>query len=193
MQTFSQFALPGTILASALGAVVLCLVLLFYGVKTEPDDEHAPGRRLLLIRLGHAAAAACFATALMLGTVALIDQRRAAAAGSIAQPTEDTRRLAARVSELEQRLAAAEPRVSETATAPAPSVPAPSVVEATPARAASHRTIASTAVRPRKTAVTMSKPASDEFGTRARHDWDEVKRGFREVGRDIHSGFVDLG
>src|SRR5437667_365492 len=142
MQTFSQFALPGTILASALGAVVLCLVLLFYGVKTEPDDEHAPGRRLLLIRLGHAAAAACFATALMLGTVALIDQRRAAAAGSIVQPREDTRRLEARVSELEQRLAATELQVSEPASAPVPSA----VVAATPARTESHRSVASTAV-----------------------------------------------
>src|SRR5712691_1649425 len=138
MQTFSQFALPGTILASALGAVLLCLVLLFYGVKTEPDDERAPGRRLLLIRLGHAAAAACFATALMLGTVALIDQRRAAAAGSIAPPTGDTRRLEARVSELEQRLAAAESRVSEPATASAPSV------VTSPAGTESHRTVAST-------------------------------------------------
>ena len=50
MQTFAQFALPGTILASAVGAVVLCVVLLLYGFKSEPDDEQAPMRRLLLTR-----------------------------------------------------------------------------------------------------------------------------------------------
>src|ERR1700704_1535061 len=112
MQTFAQFALPGTILASAIGAVVLCVVLLLYGFKSEPDDERAPMRRLLLTRLGYALAAACFAVALMLSTVAFLDQRRVAAAAPLAPPsaptTDEAQRLEARVNELEQRLAAAE-------------------------------------------------------------------------------------
>src|SRR5712692_2578526 len=112
MQTFAQFALPGTILASAVG---LCVVLLLYGFKSEPDDERAPMRRLLLTRLGYALAAACFAVALMLSTVAFLDQRRVAAAAPLAPPTDETQRLEARVNELEQRLAAAESRVSDAA------------------------------------------------------------------------------
>jgi len=185
MQTFSQFALPGTILASALGAVVLCLVLLFYGVKSEPDDERAPARRLLVIRLGHAVAAACFAAALMLSTVALIDQRRVAPNPSIAPPAENTLRLAARVSELEQRLAATESRMSDAGS--------PSALVASPVAMESRRPAALPPARARKATVTVTKPASDDLGVRAREDWEEVKRGFREAGRDMRSGFVDLG
>src|SRR5262245_41500217 len=115
MQTFAQHALSGTILASALGAVVLCVILLFYGFKTEPDDERAPGRRVLLIRLGHAVAAACFAAALMLSTAALLDQRRAAVPAPRAPRSDELRRLEAQVEALEERLAAAESRASAAA------------------------------------------------------------------------------
>src|ERR1700704_5431804 len=107
MQTFAQFALPGTILASAIGAVVLCVVLLLYGFKSEPDDERAPMRRLLLTRLGYALAAACFAVALMLSTVAFLDQRRVAAAAPLAPltapPTDETQRLGGRGNQPQQR------------------------------------------------------------------------------------------
>src|SRR5215510_5818248 len=92
MQAFAHMALPGTIVASAIGAVVLCVVLLLYGFKTEPDDERgAPMRRLLLVRLGHALAAACFGVALMSSTVALLAERAGAPTTVIAPRTDDVR------------------------------------------------------------------------------------------------------
>ena len=183
MQTFAQLALPGTILASALGAVVLCVVVLLYGFKSEPDDDAAPVRTLLFIRLGYALAAACFAVALMLSTMALLDQRRVAAAAPTAPPA-DVQRLAARINELEQRLAAAESRVSDGTTVAA----SPAVVE-TPVVAESRRPAASLPARPRKVARASTAPASDDLGATIREGWDSVKRGFRETGRDIRATF----
>jgi len=186
MQTFAQFALPGTILASAVGAVVLCVVLLLYGFKSEPDDERAPMRRLLLTRLGYALAAACFAVALMLSTAAFLDQRRVAAAAPPTAPTTDeTQRLEARVNELEQRLAAAESRVNDSAAV----ATSPVTMERR------HPAVASSA-RPRRIAsaprVASTAGASDDLGVNVRDGWQAVKRGFREAGRDIRAGFANL-
>jgi hypothetical protein len=196
MQTFAQFALPGTILASAVGAVVLCVVLLLYGFKSEPDDEQAPVRRLMLTRLGYALAAACFAVALMLSTVAFLDQPRVAAVAPIAPPTapttDETQRLEARVNELEQRLAAAESRVSDSAVvAPSPVTIAPSPATVEPR----HPAVAPPA-RPRRVAsaprASSRAGASDDLGANVRDGWQAVKRGFREAGRDIRAGFANL-
>lgn len=196
MQTFAQFALPGTILASAVGAVVLCVVLLLYGFKSEPDDEQAPVRRLMLTRLGYALAAACFAVALMLSTAAFLDQRRVAAAVPLAPPTaattDETQRLEARVNELEQRLAAAESRVIDSA-AVAPSL----VTIATPPATMEPRYPAvAPPARPRRIAsaprVASTAGASDDLGANVRDGWHAVKRGFREAGRDIRTGFANL-
>jgi hypothetical protein len=219
MQTFSQFALPGTIVASALGAVVLCVVLLLYGFKNEPDDERAPMRRFLLIRLGHALAAASFALALMLGTVALLEQRRVAAASD-----DEMRGLATRISDLERRLARTESRMTEGPVAPtatmtpvgaasrvtaaatsdmmAASASTPVVattsgsaaVTASPLAVETHRPAAVLPPRQRKVAVTP-RPASpsDDLAAKVREGWDALKRGFREAGRDIRGGFADQG
>jgi hypothetical protein len=216
MQTFAHYALPGTILASALGAVVLCIVLLLYGFKTEPDDERSPARRLLAIRFGHAMAAACFAAALILSTAALIDQRRAALAEPTpaARRTEDVQRLRAQLRALERRLADVEnarvvvasaavadarrpavappapprPRATVPARRPSPApAPAPDDVSASP----------STRDEPMLAQPASSVPTTvssdDDLGAKFRDDWDTVKQGFREAGRDIRSGFVDLG
>jgi hypothetical protein len=196
MQTFAQFALPGTIVASAVGAVVLCVVLLLYGFKSEPDDERAPMRRLLLMRLGYALAAACFAIALMLSTAAFLDQRRVAAAVPLSPPTapttDEAQRLEARVNELEQRLAAAESRASDSAAvAPSPATIAPSPATMEPR----HPAVASS-TRPRRVAsaprAASTTGASDDLGANVRDGWQAVKRGFREAGRDIRAGFANL-
>ena len=135
MQTFAEYALPATIVVSAIGATVLCVVLVFYGFRSEDGEGPTPARRLFVMRLGHAIAAACFAAALMLGSVALIEQRRVPAliaAALTAQPTEEMRRLEAQVTSLEKRLSATELRLgdavqqlsavqSRVTTAPAPS------------------------------------------------------------------------
>jgi hypothetical protein len=183
MQTF---ALPATVVASALGAVVLCLVLLLFGIKSEPDDEHSPVRRLLLIRLGHALAVACFAVALMLSAVTLLEQRRAATAAPNAASSDDVRYLEARVAQLEQQLAATEQRLSQAATV----ATAPPPVESRPAARPAHLRRVSSG---RGVAAVRTRPASDDFGSRAREDWESVKRGFSEAGRDIQTGFADLG
>ena len=192
MQTFAQFALPGTILASAVGAVVLCVVLLFYGFKSEPDDERAPMRRLVLIRLGYALAAACFAVALMLSTVAFLDQRQVAAAPPIAPPTDEVQRLEARVNELEQRLAAAESRVGDAATVATSPVTA---AASSPVTREARRPAVVAAPRPQRVvrAPVTTPAASDDFSVTARENWESVKRGFREAGRDIRVGLDDLG
>ena len=192
MQTFAQFALPGTILASAAGAVVLCVVLLLYGFKSEPDDERAPMRRLLLIRLGYALAAACFAVALMLSTVAFLDQRRVAAAAPIAAPTDEVRRLEARVNELEQRLAAAGSRTSDSAAV----AESPVTVAAAPVAMEPRHPAVAPSARPRRVATApraaSAATASDDLGVNVRQGWQAVKRGFREAGRDILAGFANL-
>jgi hypothetical protein len=36
-------------------------------------------------------------------------------------------------------------------------------------------------------------PSSDDFGERARTDWESVKRGFRDAGNDVRAGFTDFG
>jgi hypothetical protein len=116
---FAQYALPGTILVGGLGAVILCLVLFVYGFRSDPEDEGpSPARRLLVIRLGHALAAACFAAVVMLSTVALIEQRRVAAAPPprvALPPTPEVERLHAEVRTLESRLTAAELRLGDIA------------------------------------------------------------------------------
>ena len=191
MQTFAQLALPGTILVSALGAVVLCVVVLLYGFKSEPDDDAAPVRRLLFIRLGYALAAACFAVALMLSTMALLDQRRVAAAAPTAPPRDDVPRLATRINELEQRLAAAESRVGDAATVATSPLTA---AAASPVTMEARRHAVVAAPRPQRVVrAPVTTPASDDFSVRARENWESVKRGFREAGRDIRVGFDDLG
>jgi hypothetical protein len=241
MQTFAQYALPGTILASAVGAVVLCVVLFFYGFRSEPDDEGpAPGRRLLVIRLGHALAAACFAAAVMLSTVALIDQRRIAApAPSVtALPTDDVPRLEAQMKALEQRLAATELRLGDVvqqraalesrppglaplsrprkpasapARRPAPSppaiggsevaaAPAPVREEPKPATGDAGATVANREAtarpamsEPPASSVSPSPAPAEDLRTKVREDWKTVKRGFRQAGESLRSGFADLG
>jgi hypothetical protein len=227
MQTFAQLALPATIVASALGAVVLCVVLLLYGFKNEPDDDRSPAARLLVIRLGHAVAAGCFAAALMFSTVALTEQRRVIAEAAAPRPApasaERLHQLAAHVDTLAQRLAAAELRLGDVETArlaAAPGAVAPPVPEvrrvsrapkvaSVPARLAPAATTSEASAAPprepveaagvrRASSVPMAAsatgdPSRDDFGATVRENWQAMKEGFRQAGRDIHAGFADFG
>jgi hypothetical protein len=224
MQTFAQYALPGTILVGGLGAVILCLVLFVYGFRSDLEDEGpSPARRQLMIRLGHAVAAACFAGVVMLSTVALLEQRRAAAAPPRALPEID--RLQSRLRTLESRLAATELQVSDLAQRPValassaeprarpaavPSPARPRTAPPPPRRVAASSTTVDGAASPpsvrepagttpapapsaRVAAVAPPPPPSDDFGERARADWESVKRGFRDAGNDMRTGFTDFG
>lgn len=234
MQMFAQYALPATIVASAVGAVALCVVLVAFGFASEPDVEaRSPVRRLFFIRLGHAIAAACFAAALMFGSLALLDQRRVLApTPSATAPIEDVRRLESLMGTLAQRLMNAELQLADIthqrtvaesrptaelptsggsrplATArPRKSPPPPAVRRESPATAPATNGIES-ASPPRdrgetstsmplvvdRSATTVSaSPPSDDFGTRVRADWQTVKRGFQDAGRELREGFADFG
>ena len=134
MQSFAHYAVPATIVLSALGAIVLCVVLLLYGFKAEATEEEQPShRQLFAIRLGHALAAACFAGVVMLATVAFIHERGVTAqapATSAAGIATEVRTLRERLEATETRLADAQRQLAtlqsrvppNTASTPAPAV-----------------------------------------------------------------------
>jgi hypothetical protein len=108
MQPVAQYLLTGSIVASALGGLVLCLVVVRYGFPV-PEDEtpDEAQRRLFLTRLGHAVAAFCFAVTALLTAAALGGARegRAGMAGA------ESARLAAEIQALDERVAAVEQAV----------------------------------------------------------------------------------
>jgi hypothetical protein len=110
MQVISHYALTASVIASAIGGVVLCLLLFLYGAV--PPDEEPRGvarRRTLVTRLGHTLAAACFAVTAVL---ALVVVAREAGAG---RPAGESQRLAEDVHALEVRVAAVESVVQRVA------------------------------------------------------------------------------
>lgn len=131
MHAFAHVGLLGVVVASALGALVMCLLVAAYGfpsprAESTGDDEGAAGpdptRRLLLTRLGHAAAAVCFAAAGILAVLVLVQQARAdrslrasgAATGlQISELCQQLGALTGRLDRAEARLAGAETRVAE--------------------------------------------------------------------------------
>lgn len=112
MQTFAHEALARShggalaaiIVLSALGALVMCLLVLRFGFPAPGDEPAEQGpRRLLLTRLGHAFAAACFAVSAMLAVVVLAE--RAPARAAVAPPPDPlAARTADRVRALEATL-----------------------------------------------------------------------------------------
>ncbi|HXG03263.1 MAG TPA: hypothetical protein VNO23_07640 [Candidatus Binatia bacterium] len=107
MQPLTQYLLTGSIVASALGGLVLCLVIIRYGFPA-PEDE-APDeaqRRIFLTRLGHAVAAFCFAVTALLTAAAL----GARGSGGAAADT-DVGRLTTEIRALDERVAAVEQAV----------------------------------------------------------------------------------
>ncbi|HEV8641397.1 MAG TPA: hypothetical protein VGV13_09905 [Methylomirabilota bacterium] len=128
MAALAQYALPGIIVVSALGAFIMCLQVFRYGFTAGGDEDlDDASHRLFVTRFAHALAAVCFATAAMLAVIAVKAQAPAAspplaAAGSAVAPPantgevaalrEDVRRLEERLNRelaaLEERLTSAE-------------------------------------------------------------------------------------
>ncbi|HEV8581367.1 MAG TPA: hypothetical protein VGX68_20060 [Thermoanaerobaculia bacterium] len=121
MHPLAHVALPAIILTSALGALVMCLLVFKYGFPPawEATRRTAPGeadQRLVVTRLGHATAGVCFAVTAMLAVVALAQQSRASvpapasarADAEIDRLWSDVRVLDERVGRTESRVAAAE-------------------------------------------------------------------------------------
>jgi hypothetical protein len=124
-------ALPAIVVVTALGALVMCLLVIRYGftadIETDddrPDDDDTgpPGpesyvrlvrrrqaaRRLLVTRVGHTVAAVCFAVAAILAVVALTERptaRPAPSAVSAAASSEaEVDRLREQLRELQSQL-----------------------------------------------------------------------------------------
>jgi hypothetical protein len=112
MPPLANTALAASIALSALGAVIVCLLTIFFGFT--PEGEEPPGtatRRRLLTRVGHAVAAACFAgTAIMLAVVL------AQAARAVSPATGDARvpALDAKLDAHVQRLHGVEERMKDS-------------------------------------------------------------------------------
>src|SRR5207248_8779357 len=111
MPPLAHGALAASIVLSALGAVIVCLLIVAYGFT--PSGEETPlgaTRRLFVTRIGHAAAAACFA-----GTAILLAVVLAQAGHAPAPPaTADARvpALGVRVEGQEQRIERVERRAA---------------------------------------------------------------------------------
>jgi hypothetical protein len=80
-------ALVISIVASALGALVMCALVARYGLTPAPDERaDAAARRVLLTRFGHAFAGVCFVATGLLALVAVVVQGRHVAAAAPAPP-----------------------------------------------------------------------------------------------------------
>jgi hypothetical protein len=112
MPPLAYTALTASIVLSALGAVVICLLTAFYGFT--PDGEESPARtsrRALLTRVGHAVAAGCFAATAILLAVVIGQPARSASA-----PAADARvpALDAKIDAQTQRLHGVEQRMKDS-------------------------------------------------------------------------------
>ncbi len=127
MHGFAQVALPGILIASALGALIMCALVFRYGFPGGDGAGAAardPAAALLATRLGHAAAGVCFALAGILALVVLGQQVRAAARptpapevvrlredlDALARGLEQAQALADRLHKVEGRLGTTEAR-----------------------------------------------------------------------------------
>jgi hypothetical protein len=113
MSALAQAALAISVVLSALGAVVLCILVVLYGF-TPPGEEPAgaAARRLLLTRIGHAVAAVCFtATAILIAVV--LAQPPRPEAPSAASVDARVPALGAGLEAQQSRLAQAEARLHD--------------------------------------------------------------------------------
>jgi len=98
LESTVQYALTGSVVASALGGITLSLLIVGYGFSSSEDETpDVARRRLFLIRIGHAAAAVCFAVTALLTVVAL-SSRSGVADRALSQ---DVRALEARIAAVE--------------------------------------------------------------------------------------------
>jgi hypothetical protein len=101
--------LLGIVLASGIGALIVCALLLRYGHLPEIDETpRSRARRLFVTRIGHATAVICFAVCALLALAALGREQRAARAQLPLPPgaAVETERLAGELREQTARLRA---------------------------------------------------------------------------------------
>jgi hypothetical protein len=129
MHWVALYALTGSIVASAIGGIVLCLLIVRYGFAPPSPDEPIAltHRRFFATRLAHVIAAACFAATAVLTVVGVA---RLAAGGRLSSAVgvaDEVRALEARVAAVEavvgrvdSALAGLLQRLEETSPAAAP-------------------------------------------------------------------------
>jgi len=177
MSPLAHTALAASIVLSALGAVVICLLTAMFGFTPPSEEPPAQAtRRLFLTRVGHAVAAACFAgTAILLAVVLGQPARTTSAAGGDARVPGLASKLDAhmerlegverRMKESEHTLERLEAEISDAtaqriAPEPSPAVPTKAVerprAAATPAKPAERPTV--TVTPPHKSTVTVTPP-----------------------------------
>jgi hypothetical protein len=113
MHPFAHYALTAALVASAFGALVICLLVFRYGIGRAEETAEDVARRQVFTRVGQAMAGGCFAATAMLVIVALAIETRAnppATAGDVGL-------LGHLVSGLEQRLRVTETRLVEAESA----------------------------------------------------------------------------
>lgn len=117
MPSSAHAALVISIIASALGALVMCLLVARYGLTppaSEPAD--AAARRLIVTRFGHALAGVCFVATGVLGLVAVIVQTRHVIPAPPPVVVQPDRAAEARLQTLAAELKAIAARVEQTET-----------------------------------------------------------------------------
>jgi len=165
MPAFAPAALAIAVALSAVGAVALCFLVVLYGFT--PAGEEPPGRaahRLLVTRVGHALAAACFtATAILIAAVLVRPEPPStpAAPSPVTVPDARLPALDAQIAGQERRLSETEMRLQgledamRRRSAETKRVEAPRVVEPTPPSASP---ISSSASSPAPTWVPTAPP-----------------------------------
>jgi len=120
MQSITQYALVASILASVIGALVMCVLVFRYGftVPAPADSEDGPTPTdVLVTRVGHAVAGVCFAATAVLAIVGLAlrapqttTSRAPAPVAATVEPVREApqQQLPEEVDALQQRLAKAE-------------------------------------------------------------------------------------
>jgi hypothetical protein len=138
MPALAPAALAISVVLSALGAVVLCVLVVLYGFT--PADDEPPGaavRRLLVARFGHVLAAVCFAATAALIAVVLAQPRAPVVTAADARVPVLTTRLgeqASRLAQVEARLSDLETAMRRAAAAPRRPPAATSIASPPPAR-----------------------------------------------------------
>ena len=167
MPAFAPAALATAVALSALGAVVLCVLVVLYGFPAgDEDSPERATRRLVVTRVGHALAATCFtATAILIATVLVqhepppdsqVPALGEQVAGQEARLSETEARIRELQDALRRREVAPVQPVPER-TAPAPAVQRPAVSRPSPPTPV--RPAPRTSVRPTDEMAASEAPA----------------------------------
>src|SRR5262245_20834699 len=115
MPQLAHGALAAALVLSALGAVLVCMMVVLFGF-TGPDDEPPvkTARRLMFTRIGHALAATCFAATAILIAMVLLRSGRTTPLASPHDPRVPA--LGARVDEQASRMRELESRARDAGT-----------------------------------------------------------------------------